>query len=73
MAQDRSLQGKTMSESSKYLLGGVGLLAAQGLFVALFGWPTRIQYPMAQSIGLFVIALSCIGYGLFLRLTEGDQ
>lgn len=62
-----------MRESSKYLLGGVGLFAAQSLSVALFGWPTRVQYPMPQAIGLFVIAFFCIAYGAFLRLTDGNR
>lgn len=62
-----------MRESSKYLLGGLALLVAQSLFVALFGWPQRMGHVSPQAIGLFAAAFVCIGYGLFLRLTGADQ
>jgi hypothetical protein len=59
-----------MRQSSKYILGGVSLFVAQSAFIAVFGWPQRMNHTSPQAIGLFVAALLCFGYGLFLRITE---
>ena len=60
-----------MRESSKYLLGGLGVLAAQSLFVAMFGWPQRMGHVSPQAGAIFLAAFFCIGYGIFLRWGEG--
>ena len=59
-----------MRQSSKYILGGIFVFVSQSAFVAVFGWPQRVNYPSPQAIGLFVVALFCLGYGVFLRITE---
>jgi len=59
-----------MRQSSNYLLGGLGIFAAQSLFISLFGWPQRMNHTSPAAIGLFAAAFFCIGYGIFLRWIE---
>jgi hypothetical protein len=59
-----------MRESSKYLLGGFALLLAMTLFVAYFGAPQRMNRVSPATVGLFLTAFGCVGYGAYLRFVE---
>lgn len=59
-----------MRQSTKYLFGGMAILAAQTAFVAFLGWPQRMGYPSPAAIGIFLMAFLCVGYGIILRVLE---
>ena len=61
-----------MRRSSKYILSGLCLLAACIALVVVFGWPQRMNRTSPQAISLFLIAIGCIGYGAFLRMSEAS-